>query len=119
VSFAYYGCRLCGQSRKFFDCPAGVAAVLDTTWNEPLSYHDGLLRVNYLTRPVLFDFDRVEIVRAGDEEVERLAMRAGNDTDPFRAGRYQQMPCRVSPGAGLSENSVRVLDRIFGRVEKG
>jgi hypothetical protein len=29
----------------------------------------------------LFDFDRVEIQQATDEEVERFAVQVGNDTD--------------------------------------
>jgi hypothetical protein len=119
VYFTYYGCRLCGQSRKFLDCPQGVVAVLDGGWTEEQSYQDNQIRVNWLTRRALFDFDRVEIVQATDEDVERFAVRAGNDTDPFRKPRYQQIPCRVKPECQLSENTMRILDRMFGQVEHG
>lgn len=119
VSFTYYGCRRCGQSRKFLDCPQGVVAVLDRDWSEEQNYEGNRLRINWLTRQALFDFDRIEIIRATDEEVERFAVRTGNDTDPFRKPRYQQLPCLVRPESQLSENTMRILDRMFGQVERG
>ena len=118
VSFGWYGCRLCGQSREFLDCPQGVTAVLDASWSETQSYQDNRLRVNWLARRQLFDFDRVEIIRAGDEDVERFAVQAGNDTDPFRTQSYRQIHCAVGPQAQLSANSLRVLGKIFGQVER-
>jgi hypothetical protein len=65
----------------------------------------------------MFDFDRVEIIRASDEEVERFAMRVGNDTDPVRQGHYPQAQCVVRPGCRLSENTRRVLKKTFGQVK--
>jgi hypothetical protein len=141
VSMLYYGCRICGQSREFFYCPQGVVAVLDSTWpeNQPqrgglrhktFSVADspeieedtpdpGLLRVNWLARRGLFDFERVEIIQATDEDVERLAVQVGNDTDPIRQPHYAQMHCLIAPQCLLSENSLRVLRRTFGQVECG
>lgn len=115
--FTYYGCRACGQSREFWECPAGVVARLDAGWTETHNLQDGLLRVNWLTRRTLFDFDAVEIIQATDEDVERFAVQVGNDTDPFRRPHYKQMRCIVMPGCELSENTLRILRRTFGEVE--
>jgi hypothetical protein len=117
VPITYYGCRTCGQSRHLLYCPQGVVAVLDAEWLEAYSYQDNRLRVNWLVCRILFDFDAVEIVRAGDEDVERLAMNAGNDTDPVRKARYAHVRCVVAPECRLSKNSFRVLEQVFGQVE--
>jgi hypothetical protein len=117
LPIAYYGCRTCGQSRHLLYCPQGVVAVLDAEWLEAYSYQDNRLRVNWLARQALFDFDAVEIVRAADQDVERLAMNAGNDADPVRKARYPHVRCVVAPDCRLSENSLRVLEQVFGQVE--
>jgi hypothetical protein len=114
---AYYGCRNCRRSRDLLDCYHGVVAVLDTHWGLPFGYRDQLLRVNVLERTGLFDFTQVEIVRASDEEVERFAVRIGNDTDSYREPRYKRMRCMTNPACHLSENTLRILDSIFGQVE--
>jgi hypothetical protein len=113
----YYGCRACHQSRAFIDCPQSVVAVLDAAWQGAQGRQGGSLHVNWLVRRSLFDFDRVEITRATDEDVERFAVQVGNDTDLFRKPRYAQMRCVVNPRCGLSENTLRVLESTFGRVE--
>lgn len=115
----YYGCRTCGQSRDFFECAQGVTAVLDSDWSQPHELQAGLLRLNWLVRRELFDFDRVEIVRATDEEVERFAVQVGNDTDDFRKSRYAALRCTLAPTCVLSENTRRVLARTFGEVQGG
>jgi hypothetical protein len=74
------------------------------------------LQVNWLRRRNLYDFGRVEIIEATDEEVERFAVQVGNDTDEWRKPRYKQMPCIVSAQCRLSENTLRILDRMFGEV---
>ncbi len=117
VDVTYYGCRVCHQSQEFIDCPRGIVAVLDAAWRGAQAQRGGLLWVNWQARRALFDFDRVEIIRATDEDVERFAMQAGNDTDPFRRPRYAQMHCVVNPACGLSENTLRILESTFGRVE--
>jgi hypothetical protein len=114
----YYGCRLCRQSREFIDCPQGVVAVLDAGWADAQAQQDGLLRVNWLARRALFDFDQVEIIRAADKDVERFAVQVGNDTDPLRSPRYAEMGCAVGPACGLSENTLRVLESTFGQVQR-
>ncbi len=78
---SYYGCRACGQSRDSLEWPAQIVAVLDRDMQEEQVEQDGALRVNWLARRALFDFDRVEIVRAADQDVERFAVQVGNDTD--------------------------------------
>jgi hypothetical protein len=117
LPIAYYGCRTCGQSRHLLHCPQGIVAVLDAEWLEAYSYQDNQLRANWLVCRTLFDFDTVEIVRAADQDVERLAMNAGNDTDPVRKARYPHVRCVVAPDCRLSENSLRVLEQVFGQVE--
>lgn len=114
-SITYYGCRTCHQSREFFE--GWVVARLDNTMTQEQVQQDGILRINWLSRRTLFDFDEVEIVQATDEEVERFAVQVGNDTDFLRKPRYQQMRCVVSAHCGLSENSHRILRRMFGSVE--
>ena len=66
----------------------------------------------------MFDFDRVEIVQATNEEVERFVMRVGNDTDSFRKPRYEEMRCIVDSECQLSKNTFRILEHMFGRVEQ-
>lgn len=118
LSFGYYGCRICGQSQKFLYLPQGSVAVLDATSREAQRVVEGQLQINWLRQRELFDFNRVEIVQATDEDVERFAVQVGNDTDPFRRQRYQQIPCRVGSKCRLSENTLRILRRTFGQVEQ-
>jgi len=113
----YYGCRACHQSREFIDCPRGVVAVLDAAWRGAQERQGGFLRVNWLARRALFDFDRVEIIRATDEDVERFAVQVGNDTDPFRKPRYAQMRCSLAPNCHPAENTLRILESLFGQVD--
>jgi hypothetical protein len=120
ITFTYYGCRVCGQSREFLEHLPQVVAVLDADWSEAQRRQESQLRLNWLIRRELFDFDRVEILHATDEDVERFAVQVGNDTDPFRQPRYQQMRClMVGPKCRLSENTLRILRRMFGSVEWG
>jgi hypothetical protein len=115
-TITYYGCRTCGQSREFLQNDGPVIAILD---NRPAAAQSQQqpLRINWLARRSLFDFDQVEIIQATDEEVERFAVQIGNDTDPVRKPRYQQMFCYIAAGCNLSENSRRILRRLFDQVE--
>ncbi|MCP4404383.1 MAG: HEAT repeat domain-containing protein [bacterium] len=115
-TFTYYGCRACRQSREFFDWPGEIVAVLDREMNAEQVQTEGVLRVNWLQRRSLFDFDRVEIVKSNDEQVERFAVQAGNDTDSVRRPRYKEMPCQVASNCRLSENTLRILKNTFGSV---
>jgi hypothetical protein len=85
---------------------------METEWvKQPEDWY-----INWLQRRELFDFSRVEIVQATDEDVERFAVQVGNDTDEWRKPRYKQIPCAVSAQCQLSENTLRILERMFGAV---
>jgi hypothetical protein len=112
----YYGCQLCGQSQTFFR--GRVIAVLDQRMKLDQVGQKGVRRVNWLHYRTIFDFEEVEIVQATDEEAERFAVQVGNDTDPVRQPRYKRMRCLISSDCGLSENSLKILHRTFGRVEQ-
>jgi hypothetical protein len=111
----FCGCRACGQSRRFLEVDY-VIAVLDQQMAAQPVQQGQTLRVNWLLRRALFDFDSVEIIAASDEEVERFAVQVGNDTDPARQPRYRKMECLIAAGCALSSNTVRILRQIFGQV---
>jgi hypothetical protein len=111
-----YGCRICRRSWELLYCPAGIVAVLDQSWAKKYAMEADVLRVNWLEYRTMFDFDRIEIVQATDEEVERFVVQAGNDTDELRQPFYRQMRCLL--GCRLSENTLRILQNQFGQVER-
>lgn len=114
---AVAACPVCGKRQGYF---AGIVeAVLDQNMGDAQIIQGVTLRVNWLKRRTIFDFDRVSIAVASDEEVERFAVQVGNDTDSTRQARYKVMACLVSPGCALSENTRRILGRTFGTVEAG
>jgi hypothetical protein len=113
LEIRYYGCRVCSQSWEFLE--GQVVAVLDRRMVDEVEVAQDI-RINWLSRRALFDFDRVEIIRATDEEVERFAVQVGNDTDPVRRVRYPKMACVIRPGCQLSENTIKILQRTFGQV---
>jgi hypothetical protein len=117
-TITYYGCRTCHQSRALLEWAGPVIAVLDSRMTEKWVEQDGTLWVNWLNQRTPFDFEAVEIVQAGDEEVERFAVQIGNDTDSQRKVNYELIPCRIGLTCHLSENSLRVLRSIFGPVER-
>lgn len=112
----YFGCRVCKQSRETLDFKGQIVVILDRQMIKEQSSNGDVLRVNWLTRRQLFDFDKVEIVQASDEEVERFAVQVGNDTDRVRQPRYKQMQCVVSTTCELSENTLRILRHTFGQI---
>jgi hypothetical protein len=113
----YYGCRICGQSREYLETAQGwVVAVLDNGAAVEQTLPDGILRINWPAHAKVFDFDEIEIIRATDEDVERFAVMVGNDTDPVRQSYYKQLRCSIAPGCLLSENTHRILQRMFGQV---
>ncbi|MEM7346187.1 MAG: hypothetical protein AAF485_18255 [Chloroflexota bacterium] len=111
----YYGCRLCQQSRNIWQ--GTVTTILDVASRKRVIEEENTLRVNWLKKRQLFDFDTVEIINASDEAVERFAVQVGNDTDPTRIARYPAMTCWIDTQAALSENSYRILESRFGSVE--
>ena len=93
--------------------------MLDENWPQETTV-DGeasVMRVNWLKRQTLFDFNRVEIKQASDEEVERFMTQIGNDTDDWRTSHYPQIRCDVSAQCDLSENTLRILRDTFAEVE--
>ncbi|MCP4371457.1 MAG: hypothetical protein GY797_25555 [Deltaproteobacteria bacterium] len=113
-SITYYGCRVCRQSQEFIQ--GQVVVVLDNQMKENQVQHNNVLRINWLAQSILVDFDRIEILQSTDEEVERFAVQVGNDTDLVRKSRYRKIPCIVS-NCSLSENTLRILRRMFGSIE--
>jgi len=116
-SLTFYGCQMCYQSQTFIDRPAQIIAVLDADikLRQRQNRKGEVLWVNWLTRKTVFEFDRVEIIKATDEEVELFAIQVGNDKD--RKWKYRKMICMVAKECVLSENTLRILRKIFGRVE--
>lgn len=116
VDLSYYGCRHCGQSRRFLE--GWLIALLDNELNRKPAIEQDQLKVNWSERGSLFDFDEVVIIHATDEEAERFAIQVGNDTDPFRKSRYPTMRCKIAPTCELSENTLKILGRMFGKLER-
>lgn len=115
TSINYWGCRICSQSRV--SLKGRVLAVLDKKMLSEQVQKDGQLRVNWLIRRTLFDFDEVWIIDATDEDVERFVVQVGNDTDSARKSEYKQIRCQVVPICKLTQNTERILKRTFGKVE--
>ena len=113
----YCGCRTCSQSTDFEEWTGQVIAILDQEMMAEQFRQDRNLYINWLTFRKLFDFDKVEIVKATDEDVERFAVQIGNDTDAIRQPRYKQMGCSISERCKLSQNTLRVLEKTFGQIE--
>lgn len=114
----YYGCQICGQSQQFLNLDeCQIVAELNNQSTVKQYQHNSVLRVNWLERGKLFYFDRIEIIQATDEEVEKFVVKVGNDTDVRRQPRYKLLKCELSPNCELSENTIRILKRTFGKVE--
>jgi len=78
----YYGCRICRQSREFFQ--GRSVALLNNRMTGSVSVGKNEIRMNWLALCKPFDFHEVRILQASDKEVEEFVMQAGNDTDTFR-----------------------------------
>ncbi|GAB4437674.1 MAG: hypothetical protein Kow0031_19490 [Anaerolineae bacterium] len=101
------------QRQKFRE----VVAVLDAGWGgESQRVNHDKLRVNWLNRPNLFDFDWIEIADATDDDVARFTQQISQDDDSWRAIRYPQMVCVVDPQANLSAGTMAQLREMFGEV---
>lgn len=113
----FYGCRNCSRSRELLYRTQEMVVVLDNQ-AQGYSYEDGLIRANWFPRCTLFDFERIEIIRATNEEVERFAVQVGNDTDSLRRHRYPRIHCTIGPECHLSANTIRILETRFEQVEQ-
>ncbi len=112
----FFGCRECFQSQDFYEANS-IVAVLDAQMSDEVNQDGDTLWVNWLKHRTPFDFDRAEIIDASDEDVERFAIQMGNDTYSPRTETYQQMKCVISKTSQLSDNTLKILYRTFGRVE--
>lgn len=112
----YYGCRICGQSRSFFE--GRIVAVLDKKMKTERIQQNGMLYVNWLRLRTPFDFNEIEIIDADDEDVERFVVQIGNDTDVVRETWYAETLCTVSSRCNLSENTRKILERTFERIKE-
>jgi HEAT repeat protein len=114
---AFYAvCRKCGMSgRALFDVKE-VVAVIDDRMEGEYAGTEGSYFANFLKRNEFFDFDRVEIARTNDYNVYQFCGRLKDDKDLYRREYYSRIECRVRRDCNLSENTLRVLRGIFGRV---
>jgi hypothetical protein len=113
----FYGCRACQRSQNFEIQQKDFVAALDQNMSPLRLETDHQVSIIWFKWQTLFDFDWVEIIQANDEAVERFAVQVGNDLDPVRKPLYAEMPCLVRADCHLSENTLRVLDSIFGEVK--
>lgn len=96
-----------------------VIAALDAGWDgESQKVDYDTLRVNWLRRSNLFDFDWVEIINATDADVDRFVTQVSEDRDRWRGLRYPQMVCVVSPQCNLSAATMLKLRTLFGEVQR-
>jgi hypothetical protein len=82
-------------------------------WN----WYKRRLRVIWPTSCGLFDFDRVEISGAREEEVRLFLDKVRQDEDPIRRRRYPTVPCTIAPGPPLGDDVLDLLAETFGPVE--
>lgn len=118
VRAEYYVCRSCGKACHA-ELNVRAVAVLDRRASKEVVWRDGEAIVNWLKHRKLFDFDRVEIADASDEDVQRFAVQVGNDTDQYRRKRCRQMPVTIAPGCRIEENTLRILQGMFGEILRG
>jgi len=112
----YYGCRLCRQSRDFYE--GRTIAILDNLITEKQIAPPNNILVNWLIYPKPFDFHEVRIIHASDREVEEFVMQVGNDMDKFRQPRYKEMLCIISSNCKLSANTLNLLKHTFKSVKE-
>jgi hypothetical protein len=112
----YYGCRSCKQSQEVRSWTGRIVAVLAADRAEVHWQEGNTFWVNWLRRRELFDFERVEIVQATDEQVEGFLMQLRHRGAAFEIPPLSQVPCTVAPGCELSGNTMRNLRFLFGNV---
>ncbi|MEM7033996.1 MAG: hypothetical protein AAF629_30930 [Chloroflexota bacterium] len=111
---SFYGCRQCHQSRQYWR--GRLIAVLDQAMSDVVHHKPDQIRVNWLTRWHLFDFDAVEIGQVSDQEIVRFVRQISRAYDPDNPYRFRGMVCYLQPDASLSSDSLRLLKRVFGYV---
>jgi len=112
---AYAACPICGRAWPVVEV-SEVVAVLDSASSSEQTKEGVALRVNWLVRKQLFDFDRVEIMQASDEEVQRFLGLLRSDHQ--LQARCKQLLCRVGEECSLSENTRRLLMNAFDLTDR-
>ena len=113
----YRGCRVCRRSHDLVDYRTCVAAVLDSRLEGEYSLVGGKLCIHWTGLEEGCDFDQVELVHATDEMIERLAMSVHNEGDRYRRRLARKATCYVSAECQLFDNSRRLLERTFAKVQ--
>lgn len=111
----FVGCRICNLTYNSLPAPS-VIAVLDEQMNTIKHYQQGILRVNWLKKQQIFDFNRVEIGISDDKAVTQFCLLLSNDTDPGRPDRCYDMVCDVMPQSKINKNTFQILKRTFVMV---
>jgi hypothetical protein len=115
----YPACRVCGRAHEALRDIRRVVAVLDSGLeDDTVRVADGTVRVNWLSRRSLFDFDRVEIVNASDKDVESFCVQVGNDTNEHRRKLCRGAAVKISPGCDLRENTLRIVRDMFRQMNR-
>jgi hypothetical protein len=112
---AYSACPICGRAWPVVEANE-VVAVLDSRSSSEQTKEGVALRVNWLVRKQMFDFDRVEIAQASDEEVQRFLGLLRSDHQ--LQARCKQLLCRVGEECSLSENTRRLLMNAFDLTDR-
>jgi hypothetical protein len=115
-SVKYYGCRSCGQSQEFMNHSGPIIARLDNQMTTKILEQEEVLIVNWFAHQSVFDFDKIQIIRATDEEVERFVVNLGNNSDELQQSSYKKMNCVVLSACSLSDNTMRILKHRFGQI---
>ena len=116
-SLDYYGCRICRQSRRFFENIARTSLILENINPNSIVHKKSLLVVNWMVQRQMVDFDEIHILSATDEEVERFLVSLKNNSSAEQLSYYDQMLCRVSTSCNLSNNTLNILRHTFGRIK--
>lgn len=88
-------CRSCGKCEALREVKQVVCVLDQNTTQADEQPANGILRVNWFKRKKLFDFDKVEIRHADEQQVTAFLNLIKNDNDPFRKHHYKRMNCLI------------------------
>lgn len=111
-------CRVCGQTGRYEEVRK-VVAVLDSKGRSYPHQQGDILRVNWLDRKEGFDFDRVEVVAATDDDVDAFVRQTRFESDPRLQRRLPNMECVVNAECRFQRaNTLTILRQNFGSVSQ-
>lgn len=114
----YLGCRGCGQSREFFR--GNLMLILDSRMQTPNQETVAdTLRVNWLKRKALFDFDAVEIVQANSRQLDQFITQLQQAHQSNRNRTTRQGVCNIHPKLDIKSTQLEELKNLFRTVIKG